>query len=436
MSGDATVALLAKLRSNAASVASGRGASASSTQAVLSECSALIMELRGRNECEVETLAAGAGEVERAKRRHAEADDELRALKYQRSRIKRAIAECAEPPRGAAEAGETEVCGDSPSLALLPSCSAFGVRIAALRSQAVLSELISLEEAMRVRGDQPGTLAAGSGTHQQMLYRLGVERDERARLRDVRDALMRRKTSLAAAAAASAEVKAKADGQMETVIAAAASLQQQMSSVGHAGAPDCVHELLPLLPSPLYTLALTASAYFKSVGADATIQVTGDVDAARALADLPRRTGDSDSAGATPVEEASFAPHPLSVVIQIRGGAAEVTVRYFNAFGVLAAAATPPAAEASLRRLYARLPRAKASSTAPAGGPISGGEIGTGGGSSGRAARMTGAASLTSAPRCGRTAPAAPTPPTAASRRLARADRTNGCSGLAGWGPC
>ena len=100
---DSQAALLAKLRANAAALMASKAAGKPTDQ-LLAETSALVMELRGSCDGGFEAHAAGAGEVEKAKRRHAEADDEMRALKYQRRRILRAVDECTAPPEGSEEA--------------------------------------------------------------------------------------------------------------------------------------------------------------------------------------------------------------------------------------------------------------------------------------------------------------------------------------------
>ncbi|KOO20914.1 hypothetical protein Ctob_001661 [Chrysochromulina tobinii] len=224
-------ALLNKLRASAETLLAAKRAakpSSKSQEVLLGESSAVLMELRGVVAGTLAAHASGEEAVERAKRRLTEADDELRALKYQRGRLQRAISECAEPPASTADAVATE---------------------------AVLSDVISLEAAT--------------------LYRLGVERDERVRLHALRDGLVARKASLASAEEKASELKAAVDAQMETVTAAAAALQAELLPMPRSAEP--FHPLAPLLPSPLYTLAMTAAAYLRAFEADATLSIVGDL---------------------------------------------------------------------------------------------------------------------------------------------------------------
>ena len=316
--------LLDNLRSSAeALLASKRVPDEKNRGDLLATLPAILMELKGVSEALITQRAPGNEAVESAKRRLAEVDDELRALKYQRSRLQRSIAECAEPPASTGVAA----------------------------TEAVLSDVISFEEAVRAR---PPAVVADSA-HQQMLYRLGVERDERVRLHELRDGLVARKAALASTATSASELKAAVDAQMETVTAAAAALQAELRPPTSSGTGGSVCErvcgpLAPLLPSPLYTLALTAAAYLQAVEADATLSVTGDVEAAKALA---KADGDG------------LAPHPLQVLISARNGAATLTVQYYGGLQLLAASATPPKADAALRRLHAQLPAEPSAAGAP-----------------------------------------------------------------------
>ena len=246
-------ALLDKLRASAETLLAAKRAakpSSKSQEVLLGESSAVLMELRGVVAGTLAAHASGEEAVERAKRRLTEADDELRALKYQRGRLQRAISECAEPPASTADAVATE---------------------------AVLSDVISLEAAVSARRlQQPGAAPPPDVAHQQTLYRLGVERDERVRLHALRDGLVARKASLASAEEKASELKAAVDAQMETVTAAAAALQAELLPMPRSAEP--FHPLAPLLPSPLYTLAMTAAAYLRAFEADATLSIVGDVE--------------------------------------------------------------------------------------------------------------------------------------------------------------
>ena len=323
-------ALLNKLRASAETLLAAKRAakpSSKSQEVLLGESSAVLMELRGVVAGTLAAHASGEEAVERAKRRLTEADDELRALKYQRGRLQRAISECAEPPASTADAVATE---------------------------AVLSDVISLEAAVSARRlQQPGAAPPPDVAHQQTLYRLGVERDERVRLHALRDGLVARKASLASAEENASELKAAVDAQMETVTAAAAALQAELLPMPRSAEP--FHPLAPLLPSPLYTLAMTAAAYLRAFEADATLSILGDVEAAQALA----KASEGGGAGAGGAAESGLARHPLQVVISARRAAGTVTVTfaYFGGLQLLGAAATPAAADATLRRLYTQFPK-------------------------------------------------------------------------------
>jgi hypothetical protein len=326
-------ALLNKLRASAETLLAAKRAakpSSKSQEVLLGESSAVLMELRGVVAGTLAAHASGEEAVERAKRRLTEADDELRALKYQRGRLQRAISECAEPPASTADAVATE---------------------------AVLSDVISLEAAVSARRlQQPGAAPPPDVAHQQTLYRLGVERDERVRLHALRDGLVARKASLASAEEKASELKAAVDAQMETVTAAAAALQAELLPMPRSAEP--FHPLAPLLPSPLYTLAMTAAAYLRAFEADATLSIVGDVEAAQALAKASEGAG-AGAGGAGGAAESGLARHPLQVVISARraAGTATVTFAYFGGLQLLGAAATPAAADATLRRLYTQLPK-------------------------------------------------------------------------------
>jgi len=214
---------------------------------------------------------------------------------------------------------------------------------------------------------QPAAALLAEGAHQQMLYRLGVERDERVRLCELRDVLVARKASLAGAASRSSELKAAVDAQMETVTDAAAALQAELKPIRRGD--ESFHALAPLLPSPLYTMALTAAAYFQAVGADAALSITGDAEAAKRLAEvsqggsvptsmtastgIPLPAGADGDVGST---EAGLAPHPLQLVIALRKSTTKLTVRYFGGLQLLAASAEPAKADLALRALASQLP--------------------------------------------------------------------------------
>ena len=252
---------------------------------LISTSKAVLMELKSAGDRSRSIEAAGENKVDSAKRRAADADDKLRALKYQRSRLQRSISACA------------EAVDDEDS------------------NSALLSELISIDDAVLARNDQSTAQAPLAGLHQQMLFRLGVERDERARLREVRDALVAHKARIGAAATKATELKAAVDAQMENVTAAAAALQAELQPAKRGAEP--FHALAPLLPSPLYTLALTISAYLQSVDSDAVLHVEGDAKSAS------EASGGHSSGGRLPrgapnaaMREDSpdaLVPHPLKV---------------------------------------------------------------------------------------------------------------------------
>ena len=118
------------------------------------------MELKTASEAAGQSaMEQSVGELA-ARRRVADADDELRALKYQRARLRRAIAECAD---------------------------------SSISTRDIDSNLVTAEEARRVR---PRAGDALDNAHQEMLFRLGVERDERSR-RAARSARRARATGTA-----------------------------------------------------------------------------------------------------------------------------------------------------------------------------------------------------------------------------------------------
>jgi hypothetical protein len=290
----------------------------------LSLASGLLMELKTASEATLTHMGCRAAEEEEAGQRIADADDELRALKYERSRLRSEIAECAQP------AEEKD----------LPT----------------LDMAISMEEARRVRAR--GADMAQTG-HQEALFRLGVERDERARLCAERDALAAQLETLRKAAAVAAERKASVDVQLETVASAAASLQGQMppSHTVTSSFASSHGLLLQALPSPLYTLALGISAYILQDTSHATMEIIGDADAAQSFS--PRKGGRSAPATDAPPRADGFAAHPLSVCLAVRGAKATATVtfKYHPELELLTASAEPAAADAAMRDLGASLPK-------------------------------------------------------------------------------
>ena len=262
------------------------------------------MELKTASEAAGQSaMEQSVGELA-ARRRVADADDELRALKYQRARLRRAIAECAD---------------------------------SSISTRDIDSNLVTAEEARRVR---PRAGDALDNAHQEMLFRLGVERDERSRLCTERSALEAQRESLATAAARAAELKAAVDLQLETVASAAAAIKEPM-----AAALDSAHsrlsqgELLRLLPSPLYILANGVSSNILGISPGAVMDITGDAAAtSQALSN-----GDGDNA--------SCDAHPLSLKLSLCEGKATITFRYYPSIKVLGAAAEPPAVDAALRHL-------------------------------------------------------------------------------------
>jgi len=218
----------------------------------------------------------------------------------------------------------------------------------------VLSEVIPLDQAVRTRGEPHAPLA---DAHQQMLYRLGVERDERLRLREERDRCTTSKAALQATLAKTSELKAAVDSQMESVTAAAASLQGPMAHVIQSDGD--FHPHASLLPSPLYALGLSAVSYFKASGSEATLNISGDVAAAQALAQLTSKEGTSQDAS-QPTPDDALEAHPLAV--EIRLASSVVSFRYYPQLQLLAAGATSATADAVLHSLGSHLSTSNLSS--------------------------------------------------------------------------
>ena len=284
-----------------------------------SRASALLMELRSASDLLVSRVCQQELGEQEARERVAGVEEQLRMLKYQRARLRRAIAECTQ----GAESQKKAV------------------------------------EATGVALDAAAAPKAGESTHQLALRRLGAECDERARLCVHRDALAARREALAAVQTSLAERKAAVDGQLEAVTSAAAPLQKPMPTPAssYERFTERSAKLLPLLPSPLYTIALGAAALMVSSGVEGTLDIEGNVEAAEALV--------SDAGKANGV----FA-HPLTLSLKLRAkkGTATVTFSYHPSLELLAAAASPAAADTALRRLASLLPSTSEGAVVPTGG--------------------------------------------------------------------
>ena len=304
----------------------GLDTSAAVPAALLSNSSAMLMELRALSD----TLDASVSTHEKSsatvRERVAEVEEQLRMLKYQRARLRRAIAACT-------EGGE----------------AATGL----------------LAELQRLAANHPDDEScAGLTQHQRALRQLGAERDERARLCAKRDALATRRAALADSTSKAVELKASVDQQLETVAAAAAPLRTPMPAPPSYDArfSAASNARLPELPSPLYTLALTAAAYMVSDKVDATLEVIENPATASPTKGVAKGAGAAKGAAkgahAPALDAALDAAHPLALRLALRsnGVTAMVTFTYHPTLEVLAASATPPAADAALRGLATLLP--------------------------------------------------------------------------------
>lgn len=281
---------------------------------------ALLMELKTAAATADQEAKSQSAAEQLARKRVAEADDELRALKYQRAQIVRQLAKS----QGGGNARDVD------------------------------AQTISAQDAQRVRAHTGGL----DDKHSMTIFRLGVERDERARLCAERDALVSQRETLAAAAKTASELKAAVDLQLETVCdvakklgSALPKLQPAASAAQNGGLPG---ELLELLPSPMYTLAIGLAANVVALHADASIDIVGDAAAARSLAAAGAATsaaaeGSLAQDGAP--AEVSIVAHPLSLKLSLCAGAATLTFQWMPTLEVLTASAEPRSLEATLRSL-------------------------------------------------------------------------------------
>lgn len=300
-----------------------REALASSSSPLSQRVPALLMELRSNAETAAKTVAEHSAAEELARRRVAEADDELRALKYQRAQIVRELAKL--------EAGSAHDIDEK--------------------------VIISAADARRVKARTAahGTDASPPATeHSTTIFRLGVERDERARLCAEREELLSKRESLAAAAKAASELKKAVDLQLEAVCEVASKLGSALP-VRPASGSRLPAELLELLPSPMYTLAIGLSANVCALRpTDTALEIVGDAAAARALAGKGEGDGQGDSQGQGPggvTKDSAPVAHPLSLQLALNNGGATITFRWMPRLAVLTAATTPPELEAVLLKL-------------------------------------------------------------------------------------
>ena len=301
-----------------------KAAASSRSRDHLERASSLLIEIKSRSDASLSNFLSSAATEEEARLRLAEADDELRTLKYERARLRRSLDEMT---------SELSV----PDIA----------------------SIISVDEARRVRARSSESTQS---SHQEMLLRLGVERDERARLCADRDALLAQRQSLAAAAASAAERKAAVDVQLENVASAAASLQEPIDHVGdgkksEAAAALAANPLLKELPTPLHTLAIGISANVLASTAGVSLEI---VEAAPSAASAATKAAGKGKAAAPPAAStggAVFDAHPLHLCLHLKHGKAKaaVTFRYHPKLEILTAAAEPPAVEQALRSLVPAL---------------------------------------------------------------------------------
>jgi hypothetical protein len=336
-----------------------REALASSSSSSSQHLPALLMELRSNAETAAKAVAEQSAAEERARRQLAEADDGLRALKYQRAQIVRELAKL--------EAGSAHDIDEK--------------------------SIISANDARRVKArvasSSHGADASPPATeHSTTIFRLGVERDERARLCGERDALLSKRESLAAAAKTAAELKAAVDTQLEAVVEVASKLGSALP-VRPASGSRLPADLLELLPSPMYTLAIGLSANVCALRPDDTaLSIVGDAAAARALATKGSGGGGGNNSGTKSGTnsgtnsgggggDSATTAHPLSLQLSLCGGGATVTFRWMPALAVLTAATEPASLEAALSHLDedggAGAPGVAGTAAAAAAGGVGGG---------------------------------------------------------------
>ena len=282
------------------------------------------MELRSREDTLINLVQTHEAEEESVRERVAGVEEQLRMLKYQRSRLRRDIAKCTE--------------GGAPT------------------------EDINLFQP-QVK-PQPGESA-----HQLTLRRLGVEREERAKLSARRDALAARREALAAATETANERKAAVDEQLGEVVSAAAPLREQMTKPPSSQSrfTESAARLLPLLPSPLYTVALGSAAFMAAAeGVNGTLDITGDAAAAEALATpgaapSPVHSRRPSQEEVSPASTGGGGAYPLSLCLVLKAGGsgkkeATLTFKYHAGLELLTASASPAKADAALQKLSSLLP--------------------------------------------------------------------------------
>ena len=229
-----------------------------------SRAPAILMELRSREDTLINLVQTHEAEEESVRERVAGVEEQLRMLKYQRSRLRRDIAKCTE--------------GGAPT------------------------EDINLFQPQVE--PQPGESA-----HQLTLRRLGVEREERAKLSARRDALAARREALAAATETANERKAAVDEQLGAVVSAAAA--EALATPGAA-------------PSPVHS----------------------------------RRPSQEE---VSPASTGGGGAYPLSLCLVLKAGGggkkeATITFKYHAGLELLTASASPAKADAALQKLSSLLP--------------------------------------------------------------------------------
>ena len=291
----------------------------------LSQASGVLIEIKSQSQSSLAKMVSSLSDEEAARLKLAEADDELRALKYERARLRRNIDEMT-------------------SEITMPD----------------LAATISADEARRVRAR---AAEPTRDDHQEVLLRLGVERDERARLCAERDALIAQRQKLEAAAGVAAERKAAVDVQLENVVSAAASIKEPIA----AHAPT-ISPLPKELPTPLHILAVGISSYVLGSTPGASLEVVS-AEAATAKASTTaskpaaaakgkqKQPPAAAAAAAAAGDAAAAEPHSLCLCLHLKpagakgGKAASVTFRFHPTLEMLTAEAQPPSAEEAVRKL-------------------------------------------------------------------------------------
>ena len=257
--------------------------------------SALLIELRQREEARLGACAEQSQPLSAAKTHVEGAEAQMVELRYQRSQHVRGIATCRDDTRRAAS----------------------------------LHDLIDAEQLSALRP----YWSAARDSHQLMLQRLALEYEERRALCERRDAIKedarKLRKQLLQHRALEAAVAKEVDGIVSAALATQAQLPQQPSvSTGSVcEAP---------IPLPLHSLRTAAQAFTKAYGLSLVLSTCG----------LPAEGGNTP-AGSVP-------PHPLGVTLRAsssRGGGGCLVFSYYPTLELIAVSASPPTLAAALRDL-------------------------------------------------------------------------------------